>query len=125
MSTGSVGKFIYKGRVRKFNYHPRFYDESKEFLERRKSIVKRDLGDENGSYISKIHLGMFQEQRVKKRQSVSDILGSNLLFILILTLIPVAWVIYGEASLWLGGVCLTIPLLIKIMRHNGFFDRMS
>ena len=84
MDSGSVGKFIYKGKVKRFNYLPRYYDETKEFLDKRRSIVQNELKTENGEYVSKVHLGMFQGHRVKKKQSVSDVLGSNLLFVLIL-----------------------------------------
>ena len=122
MDKGSVGKFIYKGKVRRFNYYPRFYNESKEFLEQRKFILGKEKANKEG-YVSKVQLGMFQSQRVKRKQSVSDILGSNFLFVLILISIPVAWLLYGELALWMGGLCLTIPLLIKLLYWNGFFQK--
>ncbi len=123
MEQGSVGKFIYKGKHKKFNYLPQFYNPSKEFLAERKELVENEIRAEKGEYVSKVHVGMFQNQRVKKKQSATDILGSNLLFILILLSIPVAWVIYGEVALWLGGLCLTIPVMVKILYLRGFFDK--
>lgn len=123
MESNSVGKFIYKGKHKKFNYLPRFYNPSKEFLDERKQHIENELRAEKGEYVSKVHLGMFKNQRVKKKQSLTDVLGSNLLFILILLSIPVAWIIYGEIALWLGGVCLTLPLIVKILYFRGFFDK--
>ena len=119
----SAGKFIYKGDYRRFNYLPRYYNEAKEKLDARKDEIRRELGylPEN-QYESKIGKGMFAGGRAKDKQKMSSILTARFFYIIILLCLPIAWLIYGEIALWVGGAILCIPLFIKFKKGHYFPD---
>mgnify|MGYP001210174025 CR=1 FL=1 len=113
----SAGKFIYKGDHRRFNYLPRYYNEAKEQLGARKEEIRRELGFEGTpDYESKIGRGMFASRRGKDKQKMSAILTARFFYIIVLLCLPIAWLIYGEVTLWVGGVILCLPLFIKFRR---------
>jgi len=64
-------RFFYLPKGRKYNYQPRYYDERKEELERRKRRIDRELGlDENASgqgYIPSIKGQMRKHLKVRKK----------------------------------------------------------
>jgi len=64
-------RFFYLPRGRKYNYQPRYYDERKEDLERRKKRIDRELGlDENtpsDAYIPNIKGQMRKHLKVRKK----------------------------------------------------------
>ncbi|MFP4621588.1 MAG: hypothetical protein ACLFM7_09770 [Bacteroidales bacterium] len=71
-------RFFYLPRGRKYNYQPRFYDERKEELERRKRRIDRELGLEEDEankdvYIPQIRGEMRRHLKVanKKRKRIS------------------------------------------------------
>jgi hypothetical protein len=69
-------RFFYLPKGRKYNYQPRYYDERKEELERRKKRIDRELGlDENASsdmYIPNIKGQMRKHLKVRKKARKSS-----------------------------------------------------
>ena len=115
----SAGKFIYKGDHRRFNYFPRYYNESKELLNVRKQEISRELGlGTQSQYESKVGVGMFSPSRGKDKQKMSSILTVRFFYIIVLLCLPIAWLIYGDVALWVGGVILSLPLFIKFKRGD-------
>ncbi len=115
----SSGKFIYKGDYRRFNYLPRFYNETKEQLDARREDIKRELGiSTNISYTSKIGRGMFASSRGKDKQKLSSILSTRFFYIMVLLCLPIAWIFYQDIALWVGGVILCIPLIIRYFKKD-------
>mgnify|MGYP006290547801 CR=1 FL=1 len=71
-------RFVYLPRGRKYNYQPRYYDERKEELERRKRRIDRELGlEEEGKntdvYVPHIKGEMRRHLKIanKKRKKTS------------------------------------------------------
>ena len=64
-------RFFYLPKGRKYNYQPRYYDERKEELERRKRRIDRELGlDEEASgesYIPNIKGQMRKHLKTRKK----------------------------------------------------------
>ncbi len=64
-------RFFYLPKGRKYNYQPRYYDERKEELERRKRRIDRELGlDEENSqdvYIPDIKGQMRKHLKTRKK----------------------------------------------------------
>ena len=65
-------KFFYLPKGRKFSYQPRYYDERKEELERRKQRIDRELALEEGNsldeYIPQIRGEMRKHLKYRKKQ---------------------------------------------------------
>jgi hypothetical protein len=86
-------RFFYLPRGRKYNYQPRFYDERKEELERRKRRIDRELGLEEDEtpgdvYIPQIKGEMRKHLHVvnkKKRKASSLRMLIILAFLLFIT----------------------------------------
>lgn len=115
----SAGKFIYKGDHRRFNYLPRYYNEAKEQLDARKVEIQHELGlTADKEYQSKIGPGMFAQSRAKDKQKMSSILTLRFFYIIVLLCLPVAYIFYGELSLWVGGLILCLALFIQFKRRN-------
>lgn len=64
-------RFFYLPKGRKYNYQPRYYDERKEELERRKRRIDREMGldpdAQNGPYIPSIKGQMRKHLKVRKK----------------------------------------------------------
>jgi hypothetical protein len=69
-------RFFYTPRGRKYNYQPRFYDERKEELERRKKRIDRELGLDEESrgdeYVPNIKGQMRKHLKVRKKARKSS-----------------------------------------------------
>ena len=99
----ATGKFIYKGDHRKFNYQPRYYNEAKERLDARKDDIVRELGlNSELKYQSKVGPGMFAPSRSKGKQKMTSVLSVRFFYIIVLLCLPIAWLFYGDAVLWIG-----------------------
>jgi len=64
-------RFFYLPKGRKYNYQPRYYDERKEELERRKKRIDRELGLDSEAtkdmYIPNIKGQMRKHLKVRKK----------------------------------------------------------
>lgn len=86
-------RFFYLPRGRKYNYQPRFYDERKEELERRKRRIDRELGLEEDEankdmYVPQIKGEMRRHLKVvnkKRKRTSTTIMLVVLAFLLFLT----------------------------------------
>ena len=70
------------------------------------------------NYESKMGPGMFALSRGKDKQKMSSILTVRFYYIIVLLCLPIAYIIYGEFSLWFGGLLLCLPLFIRFRRRN-------
>ncbi|MGM0496690.1 MAG: hypothetical protein ACQESJ_02110 [Bacteroidota bacterium] len=79
-------QFFYLPRGKKYNYIPRFYDEQKEELEKRKRVIDAELrregkeGLEDGIYIPNIKGKMKSQMKAVRKQKRS----SNIRMLIIL-----------------------------------------
>jgi len=85
-------RFFYLPKAKKFNYQPRYYDERKEDLERRKQRIDRELGlDKEASdqdvYIPQIkgQMRKYMKTAQKKRKASSLRMLVILVFLLFIT----------------------------------------
>ncbi len=85
-------RFFYLPRGRGYNYQPRFYDERKEELERRKRRIDRELGfEEDGAkdaYIPQIKGEMRRHLKIvnkKRKRTSTTIMLVVLAFLIFLT----------------------------------------
>ncbi|MBS3769605.1 MAG: hypothetical protein V5A47_13335 [Bacteroidales bacterium] len=85
-------RFFYLPRGRGYNYQPRFYDERKEELERRKRRIDRELGlEEDGGkdmYIPHIKGEMRRHLKIvnkKRKRTSTTIMLVVLAFLIFLT----------------------------------------
>lgn len=81
-------KFFYLPKGRKFNYQPRYYDERKEELERRKRRIDRELGlEQNGKgkdvFVPQIKGQMRKYMKTAKKQRKT----SNIRMLIILAVL--------------------------------------
>lgn len=88
-------RFFYLPRGRKYNYQPRYYDERKEELERRKRRIDRELGlddDAPGStYIPDIKGQMRKHLKVRKKARKAS---SMRMLIILAVLLFITWILF-------------------------------
>ena len=87
-------RFFYLPRGRKYNYQPRYYDERKEELERRKQRIDRELEREKGvtddTYVPNIKGQMRKHLTVRKKARKAS---TGRLLIILAVLFFITWLL--------------------------------